>query len=214
MPPTPNPLPDHATDQSRFQTAKLTLVIDRLMTVFIKFGGALVITSVLGIFVFILLQIWPLFSPAKVETLKSIQLPDTKYSLLGIDEWGAKPFLVEPDGSMLVVDYETGETKKQPLDLGIQAAVTAASINKREQKIILGTADGQFVLVSPNHTSRESEGRQIIDINPQASEPVSIGKPGVPVMDIAYGDSGTSKLVVALQADGETNLVKIGRAHV
>ena len=207
MPPTPNPLPDHATGQSRFQTAKLTLVVDRLMTVFIKFGGALVITSVLGIFVFILLQIWPLFAPAKVETLKSIQLPDTKYSLLGIDEWGAKPFLVEPDGSMLVVDYETGETKKQPLDLGIQATVTAASINKREQKIILGTADGQFVLVSPNHTSRESEGRQIIEIDPKASEPISIGKPGVPVTDIAYGDSGTSKLVVALQADGETNLV-------
>jgi phosphate transport system permease protein len=207
MPQNPNPLPDHATGQSRFQTAMLTLVIDRLMTLFIKFGGALVITSVFGIFVFILLQIWPLFAPAKVEPLKSIQLPDTKYSLLGIDEWGAKPFLVEPDGSMLVVDYETGEVKKQPLDLGISAVVTSASINKREQKVILGTADGQFVLVSPNHTSRESGGRQIIEINPKASDPVSLGKPGVPITDIAYGDSGTSKLIVALQADGETNLV-------
>ena len=207
MSPTPNSLPEHATGQSRFETAKLTLIIDRLMTVFIKFGGALVITSVLGIFVFIFLQIWPLFAPAKVEPLKSIQLPDTKYSLLGIDEWGAKPFLVEPDGSILVVDYESGTTKKQPLDLGISASVTAASINKREQKIILGTADGQFVLVSPNHTSRESEGRQIIEINPLAAPAVSIGAPGMPVTDIAYGDSGTSKLVVALQTSGETNLV-------
>ena len=71
----PSPLPDHATDQARFQTSKRTLAIDRLMTVVIKFGGALVITSVLGIFLFILLQIWPLFAPASVEPLKVSAVP-------------------------------------------------------------------------------------------------------------------------------------------
>lgn len=200
-------LPGHATDQSRFQTAKMTLFVDRFMTVFIKFGGALVITSVLGIFVFIFLQIWPLFAPAKVTPLKSIQLPDTKYALLGIDEWGAKPFLVEPDGSLFVVDYETGEMRDQSLDLGITGQVTAASLNKREQKIILGTSDGQFVLVSPNHTSREVQGRQLVEANPKAEAQAPIGDPGLPITDIAYGDSGTSKLIVALQSNGETNKV-------
>ena len=200
-------LPGHATNQSRFQTAKMTLLMDRFMTVFIKFGGALVITSVLGIFVFIFLQIWPLFAPAKVTPLKSIQLPDTKYALLGMDEWGAKPYLVEPDGSLFVVDYETGEMRDQSLDLGITGRVTAASLNKREQKIILGTSDGQFVLVSPNHTSREVQGRQVVEVDPKAEAQAPIGDPGLPITDIAYGDSGTSKLIVALQSDGETNKV-------
>ena len=185
----------------------MTLFVDRFMTVFIKFGGALVITSVLGIFVFIFLQIWPLFTPASVNPLKSIQLPDTKFALLGIDEWGAKPFLVEPDGSLFVVDYETGEMRDQPLDLGITGQITAAALNKREQKIILGTSDGQFVLVSPNHTSREVQGRQLVEVAPKAESQSPIGDPGLPVTDIAYGDSGTSKLVVALQSDGETNKV-------
>ena len=203
----PNPLPEHATGQSRFQTARLTLFVDRLMTVVIKFGGALVITSVLGIFLFIVLQIWPLFAPAKVAELKSIQLPDAKFALLGIDEWGAKPFLVEPDGKMLVVDYESGSVSEEPLALGTSASITAAALNKRDQKIILGTADGQFLIVSPGYSSRESGGKQIVSISPKAEEPVSIGIPGEPVIDIAYGDSGTSKLVVALQSEGETNRV-------
>ncbi|MFY8267977.1 MAG: ABC transporter permease subunit, partial [Terrimicrobiaceae bacterium] len=163
--------------------------------------------SVLGIFLFIVLQIWPLFAPAKVAELKSIQLPDAKFALLGIDEWGAKPFLVEPDGKMLVVDYESGSVSEEPLALGTSASITAAALNKRDQKIILGTADGQFLIVSPGYSSRESGGKQIVSISPKAEEPVSIGIPGEPVIDIAYGDSGTSKLVVALQSEGETNRV-------
>jgi len=201
----PSPLPDHATDQARFQTSKRTLAIDRLMTVVIKFGGALVITSVLGIFLFILLQIWPLFAPASVEPLKSIPIPAAKYALLGIDEWGGNPFLVKTDGSFLVVDYESGTATDKAIDLGTTAQVTAASLNKREQKVILGTADGHFILVSPNQTSREEGGRRIVETNPKAEAPVAIGEPGSPVIDIAYGDSGTSKLVVALQSCGETN---------
>ncbi len=207
MPHTQNPLPDHATGQSRFQTSRLTLLVDRFMTVFIKLGGAMIITSVLGIFVFIFLQIWPLFAPASVEPLKSIQLPESKFALLGIDEWGAKPYLVEPDGSLLVVDYETGEIRDQSLDLGITGEVTAASLNKREQKIILGTSDGQFVFVSPNHSSREFQGRQVVEAAPTTEAAASIGVSGMPITDIAYGDSGTSKLVVALQSTADTNRV-------
>jgi phosphate transport system permease protein len=203
----PSPLPSHATDQSRFQTARSTLLIDRLMTVFIKFGGALVITSVLGIFVFIVLQIWPLFAPARVDPLKTIPLPASNFVLLGIDEWGAKPYLVEPDGSLLVVDYESGATETIRTDLGITGRVTAAFLNKREQKIILGTSDGQFVLLAPSASSREVDGKPLVSLSPKAEEPLSIGLPGLAIVDIAYGDSGTSKVVAALQTDGESNRV-------
>ena len=41
MPNTKKTLPGHATEQNRFETSKLTLLVDRFMTVFIKFGGAL-----------------------------------------------------------------------------------------------------------------------------------------------------------------------------
>ena len=45
----------------QFATARSTLLIDRSMTWFITIGGLGVIIAVLGIFVFILSQILPLF---------------------------------------------------------------------------------------------------------------------------------------------------------
>jgi phosphate transport system permease protein len=200
-------IPDYANDESRFQTSRSTLFVDRLMTVFIKLGGLLVITSVLGIFAFILIQIWPLFAPARIEETKSVQLPQTPFALLGIDEWGALPFLVEPDGRMLTVDGETGEISEKNIDFGTPLKITAATLNKREQKIIVGTDDGRFSIISPTYTSTESNGNQIIKIDPQAEAPISLGLANVPIEDIAYGDAGSSKLVVVLQSlDGKPHL--------
>ncbi len=207
--PTHENLPEHATGQNRFKTAPATLFMDRFMTVAIKAGGALVITSVLGIFFFILFQIWPLFAPASVVEAKNIQLPDNHYTIIGIDEWGALPFLMEPDGKMLTADFESGEIREIPIDFGENPPpkFTAATLNKREQDIILGTNDGRFFLVSPNYSSSESDGRQLVTINPKASPAEPIGIPGQPVQTIAYGDSGSQKLVVAIQPDGDTNRI-------
>lgn len=201
----PAKLPEHATGKNRFQTAPATLFMDRFMTVAIKAGGALVITSVLGIFFFIFFQIWPLFAPATVTEAKSIQLPKNHYSIIGIDEWGALPFLMEPDGKMLTADFKTGKIDEIPIDFGVTPSprFTAATLNKREQDIILGTDDGRFFLVSPNYSSTESEGVPIVSIKPKASAAEPIGTPGQPVLNIAYGDSGSQKLVVAIQPDGE-----------
>lgn len=202
-------LPEHATAQNRFQTAPATLFMDRFMTVVIKAGGALVITSVLGIFLFIFIQIWPLFAPASVSEANSIQLPADHYSIIGIDEWGALPFLMQPDGQMLVAETESGTIQEITIDFGKNPPnrFTAATLNKREQDVILGTDDGHFVIVSPNYSSSDSADGQKISINPKASAPEPIGIPGQPVIDIAYGDSGSQKLVVVLQPDSSGNRV-------
>ena len=54
----------------RFQPSKTVLLIDRWMTQFIKVGGVSIIAAVLGIFVFIFVQIFPLFGGAKVKCSK------------------------------------------------------------------------------------------------------------------------------------------------
>jgi hypothetical protein len=73
--------------------------------------------------------------------------------------------------------------------------------------IIVGTADGRFAIVAPGYESEESDGRQVVTIHPSAEKVTPIGLPGVPILDIAYGDSGSSKLVVALQANGNNRQV-------
>jgi len=202
-------LPTYATDRKRFETGRLTLLTDRVMTWLIRFGGVMVVTAVFGIFLFILFQIFPLFQAAQVHELKTIQLPQAKFTILGVDEWGAKPFLVEPDGKMLFVDYASGQVSEKPVDFGDAAPheITAASINKREQQLIVGTADGKYAMISPGYKSSAVDGKLVVTASPSATKFSDIGVPGAKVIDIAYGDSGSQKLVVALQeVDGKKSV--------
>ncbi|HJZ12654.1 MAG TPA: hypothetical protein VJ521_10915, partial [Acidobacteriota bacterium] len=89
---------------SRFVPSKSTLFIDRFMTHFIKIGGISIIVAVLGIFVFILWQILPLFRPAEVHPALRVALPPGDYRALGIDEWGELPFVVDQTGLIYLVD--------------------------------------------------------------------------------------------------------------
>lgn len=206
MPPA---LKNDPPDESRFQTSPGTLFLDRFMTLFIKLGGVLVVSAVFGIFVFIFIQIFPLFQSAAVRELKSFQLPPGQFPILGVDEWGMKPFLVEPDGSMLFVDVASGNIEDIAVDFGDSEphTVTAASINKREQRLILGTHDGMFTIVSPGYSATNEDGRQIVSASPKATKFEKIGQPDRPVLAIAYGDSGSQKVVVAMQSSDDANTV-------
>src|SRR2546428_8153768 len=88
----------------RFATSKSTLLIDRCMTYFITIGGIAVVVAVLGIFVFILSQILPLFRGAHVQALTSIQLPHQTYVVLGVDEGSERPLVIASDGTLSLVD--------------------------------------------------------------------------------------------------------------
>ena len=61
-----------ANTSQRFATSRATLLVDRWMTYFISIGGIAVVVAVLGIFVFILSQILPLFRGAQVKPLTSV----------------------------------------------------------------------------------------------------------------------------------------------
>ena len=69
-----------ANTSQRFTTARSTLLVDRFMVYFITIGGIAVVAAVLGIFVFILSQILPLFRGAHVKPLTSVQLPQQSYA--------------------------------------------------------------------------------------------------------------------------------------
>src|SRR5512145_2520790 len=75
--------PKRSSDTAqRFATARSTLLVDHFMTYFISVGGIAVVVAVLGIFVFILSQILPLFRGAHVKRLTSVQLPLQSYAVL------------------------------------------------------------------------------------------------------------------------------------
>jgi len=198
----------------RFIVQPLTLFIDRLMTGIIKVGGALVITAVLGIFLFIVLQIVPLFQSAKVSPLPHVQLPTGDYTVLGIDEWGALPFVLETSGRLVTANLKTGTLTEIPSPFDTTQALTAVNYNEREQKLIVGTNDGRFSMADFVYTSTGSDQDRTVVLNTKAEPFQPIGVPGVPLQSIGFGDTGDRKLIAAVQeVNGQKQLHVITMAR-
>ena len=145
---------------ARFRVARSTLAFDRFMTWFIKLGGGLVITAVAGIFVFILSQILPLFRGAEVAEEKSVAVEQKPYRLLGVDEWSELPVLIEPNGTLTFIDA-TGVRPSQVVapEFAEQREITAVAYRQQGQKVIVGTADGRFAVVTLNYSMAFADGR-------------------------------------------------------
>jgi phosphate transport system permease protein len=184
----------------RFQPSKKVLLIDRWMTHFIKIGGISIIAAVLGIFIFIFAQIFPLFKRAEVRPFKTIDLPKNDFHVIGIDEWGELPVFVDSKGTISFFDLG-GKKGYQTVDLGFSKPknISAFQYNPVGQEIILGTDDGNFTVVQINYSTQFEEGKRSVTHDTKPSPLIQIGHPGFPIKKIAYGDSGSDKLVAVLQ---------------
>jgi phosphate transport system permease protein len=184
-----------------FQTARSTLLIDRLMSYFIACGGIAVIIAVLGIFVFILFQILPLFSGAQVQELQRVHLPQDTYVVLGTDEWAELPFLITSEGTFLFVDL-AGKRGMSSLALpgfDTTKSLSAFDYNQQRQSVVFATTDGQFAVVHINYEATFDSDTRLVVARPKAGPFFSIGQPGAPIRHIAYGDGGEYKLAAAIQ---------------
>lgn len=194
---------------ARFQVSKAILFVDRFMNQFIKFGGLSVIVAVFGIFLFIFLQVLPLFGSAKVSELKSIPLEKNDYIQIGIDEWSELPFVVGPDGEFDFIDVvgDRGVTSRT-LPFAAEHGIGAIQYNQLRQRLIVGTEDGLFSLVTINYRPNfDDENKRSVEADLKAGPLLSIGRSGVPIEQIGYADAGTRKLAVATQlVDGRKEI--------
>jgi phosphate transport system permease protein len=189
-----------ANTSQRFATARSTLLVDHFMTYFITIGGIAVVVTVLGIFVFILSQILPLFRGAHVKPHTSVQLPPQSYAVLGVDEWTELPFLVAPDGTLSFVDL-AGKRGVQLVAPGFETAKTfsAYHYDQAHQEVLFATSDGTFAIVKIEYKATFGGALRTIMAQPKAGPFLPLGQAGFPIKRIAYGDAGSQKLVAAIQ---------------
>ena len=194
------PAERQAATGAQFATAKSTLLIDRSMTWFITIGGLGVIIAVLGIFVFILSQIVPLFQGASIQPLRTVATGVSTARVLGVDEWTALPMLVGTDGTLSFIDLEgdRGAFELQPA-FQEERTFSAYAYDQQSQRVVFGTTQGEFALVDVNYKPVYDGDDRTIVAEPEAGAFLQLGEPGVPLLQLAYGDSGTQKLVAALQ---------------
>jgi phosphate transport system permease protein len=198
-PPTPRPVPE------RFLASQATLRLDAAMTWLIRVCGVSIILMVLGIFVFVLGQILPLFKGATVwaEAETPVVAEASKVRAFGIDEQGRLPFVYEGGDEIRFIDLVRGggSTAAKFGPLG-GAAITAVDYHPAEQRMAFGTSAGQVGLVEISYASEGTGSGSEVRGSVKTGEPLPVGQAGAPVEMVGHGDSGSAKFFAVVQNQG------------
>ncbi len=188
------------------------------MTHFIKVGGVGIILSVFAIFIFIAVQVLPLFQSAEVHEDALIDTGVTNFQIVGVDEWGELPFVVNlDDGSFTFIDVKREEDAPPVIGpRGIfaekpkyadEATFTSALYHHKSEEVIFGTSDGRYTLVKVEYQPEfDSRNNRTIVAKLKADKFFPLGKELGAVRAIDYFDADKDRLVAALVEGKEGEL--------
>jgi ABC-type uncharacterized transport system permease subunit len=124
----------------------------------IRFGGISVVIAVFGMLIFLVSQVFPLFTKAKVDSLTPVHLNQSVPVAFGEDEYGELPFSCDQKGTITfykcsdstisktwMPDFKAlgtsvDEQKITPANISVSAVKTYP----RENNILFGLSDGSI----------------------------------------------------------------------
>lgn len=172
------------------------------MTHIIRVGGLAVILAVFGIFFFILKEIIPLFSKAEVVA-EEVTEAEASPKIIGVDEWGDRPFLYSGGAEIVVLAGEDGERQTVPVPSLAEVEVTAVSYDPVHHRVALGLADGRVgsFVVSYKSLFREGEARKV-DVSVVEEPWYELETGSGAVRSVSYGDGGGKRLIAVVRDEG------------
>lgn len=130
---------------------KTVLWADRLADRVITVGGISVIVAVLGILVFLVVEVMPLFSAARITASSRHTLVDPPPNVLasGMDEYHTLVYLVLQNGSIRVIHAETG-VDLESVSIGQEdgAEIRCVAETMDREHLAIGYANGTVRMVS------------------------------------------------------------------
>ena len=193
----------------RFQTAKLTLVIDRFMNHFIKVGGVGVITIVIGIFFFILAQVIPLFQGAETAPLSTTTIEEHEYRVFGMDEYSELPFTVDASGELVFHDVTDGGRGSFTIDPEFEEEKTFTAFNykQQDQEIVYATDDGHISFVEVDYEPEFQGDTRILIPQATAGSFLQVGAADRPIRSVVHSKGGERHLVITIhEEEGASSL--------
>lgn len=151
--------------------------MDRTARWGITVGGITVIVCILGILVFIALEIVPLWRGAKVELSGTFPAGEpARTPILGVNEYREISFSVSDDGSARILALPAGEVLSEaPLAPLAGRRITAASpLAPDAEDWIAGTDDGQLVQVTLKDGLRFTEDGRRYAPQVETSGPIAL----------------------------------------
>ncbi|RMF74239.1 MAG: ABC transporter permease subunit [Acidobacteria bacterium] len=194
----------------RGTTARRRLAADRFGRWLVAAGGVGIIATILGILLFILIEVWPLFGGARVEPLAGVRDARLDPAALVIDEYRTHAVSLDRDGRVRIVDLERGVVDDElPLagDVGAPDGPPTALAPVSGRPVVAGGfADGRVVVRTVSFAiSFDDTGRRLVA--PEVSAPTVLAAPGtegrtVVRLAVAASPAGDELAVAAAWADG------------
>ena len=137
------------------KTSPRVLLADRAARLLISVGGIGTIFAVLGVCVFLVWVVVPLFLPAAIENLDSFASDAEQIMHLEMDEYGLLAWMLRPSGQIEVFRLDNGELR-QTLEVAPDAARRRLVLAERDPQPLGDSLAGQVVARRPE-TAGEDE---------------------------------------------------------
>jgi phosphate transport system permease protein len=201
------------------RTAPRRLRADRLAAWAVRGGGMAIITSILGIFVFITAEVWPLLGRAELTPAQRIAVPGTPFEAIAGDEHRTHVAGLGRDGVLRIVRLADGVTVHH--ESVLPAARQNAGAARQDVRlarietpagsgtITASTDDGRVLLV-PIRWPVTFEG-DLRTVRPEVAAPVVLDMDprGGPIgVFAARGDADGNATAIAQLSDGSLAVVR------
>lgn len=203
-----------APDPNRFEVSKSTLLVDSWMEHFIKIGGIGIIIAVFGIFIFILLQVLPLFKGATVKEIATYsEIQSENALLLGVDEWTEKPFTVNKQGAFTFYDITQDTVTSELVDVNWRTEFTAtvATYEQATQTVAIGTDDGRVAIANVEYEPvfDEKTTERTITYKVSRDGVYDAGISDAPITALSIDDSEIGRMIAVIQETDGQNIAYI-----
>lgn len=188
-------------------TPRRRLLADRVARWVVSAGGIAIIVSILGILVFILIEVWPLMAETRVRVAKTLPLPGPPAGALLADEHRTHVAALAADGRVRVLRQSEGRIVAEK-DLGA-SALTGTTSPPGSRLLAAATRDGRVLLV-PVSFDVTFEGSSRV-IRPEIADPavLPIDPAGRPLRAFSgQVDEEGNATAAGILADGRLAVVR------
>ena len=191
-----------------FSRRQIRSITDGLTRVIIKTGGISIILCILGMCIFLVKEVIPLFQPPHATQTEPIALsppePPSASALIGIDEHQELAYMLR-SGSLEFV-YLAGTTPTAPpipprvlLPYGSVTAVARAL--GKGHSLALGTVDGRAVPVAIEFTQDFQDNERSITPSVTVGTPIAATPTPQPITKMAYQNTDSDVRIATLLQD-------------
>ncbi len=192
------------------RTARRRRLADRLAALGVAAGGLGVIASILGILVFLLLEVWPLTRPARVREPEPIPIEGAAPTALAVDDHQTHVAVLAPDGVVRIYSRDGALALDRRVLGPDDAPLVRAAAPSGDSTFVATSADGRIWVVPIVWSVRFDDGvRRVV---PELGETIlfTLDPAARPLgASTARLDPATGRVLAAAQlSDGSIALVR------